>query len=97
MIFIWDESKDSSNLLKHGVSFELASLIFQDPEINSVPDRRFQYFEERWQSIGMVEDVILYVVHLVEENNYGEEEIRIISARKATTSEERRYYFERCA
>lgn len=95
MIFIWGEGKNYSNLLKHGVNSELASLVFHDPELVSIPDKRFQYVEEPLQSIGRVDDVALYLVHLVEENIYGEEKIRIISARKATTGEARRYYFER--
>ena len=91
MVFGWDETKNQSNCQKHGVSFKLASLVFQDPYLVSVPDKRLSYLEERWQSIGLVRDTVIYVAHLVEESDHGEESIRIISARQATPSEQRRY------
>ena len=90
MKFEWDNSKNAKNKKKHGISFELASLIFHDSHLLSVPDHR--YTEERWQSIGQIDGVIVYVAHIVGENKNGEEIIRIISARKATPNEERRYY-----
>ncbi len=93
MEFEWDNSKNAKNKKKHGLSFELASLIFHDLHLLSVPDSR--YNEERWLSIGQIEENIVYVAHTIGENENGEEIIRIISARKATPSEERRYYTDR--
>jgi uncharacterized DUF497 family protein len=89
MRFVWDEEKSRQNLAKHKVSFERASLVFQDPLHISIPDP----FEDeaRWRTLGLVHGVvILLVVHTVEEQN-GEEEIRIISARKATKAERQAY------
>lgn len=93
MQFEWDERKNSLNKRKHGLSFEAAALAFDDPFLLSVQDRRFEYSEDRWQSIGLVEQVALLVVHTIKEENENEEEIiRIISARAATSREEDRYY-----
>lgn len=97
MHFEWDESKNASNKQKHGISFELACLAFQDPFLLSLLDDRINH-EERWQSIGMVGDqTIIFVAHTVREEDDHEETIRIISARKATPSERKFYLDERRA
>lgn len=92
--FEWDEAKNLSNRRKHGVSFEEACEVFRDPLYVSVRDR-IQDGEPRWQTLGMVEGVLLLTVaHTVrEENDNGSvvEVIRIISARQATRKERRRY------
>jgi uncharacterized DUF497 family protein len=86
MRFIWDEHKNRRNLLKHRVSFETAVSVFDDPHAISIQDRLVQD-EERWQTLGLIEGVVLLLVaHSVE--FVGDEEIiRIISARKATPRE----------
>jgi uncharacterized DUF497 family protein len=87
----WNEAKNSSNKLKHGLSFEIAQLIFDDPLAMS---RRDLYpNEERWQTLGLVNYVIIFVVHTSPEydSQSGEEVGRIISARKATKHERRTY------
>jgi uncharacterized protein len=89
MRFIWDESKSRSNLINHKVSFERASLVFNDPHALSIPDPFEQ--EERWRTMGLVNGVvILLVVHTTREEN-DEEVTRIISARKATRHEAAEY------
>jgi hypothetical protein len=93
--FEWDEAKNLSNQRKHdGVSFEEARWVFQDPLHVSVQDR-IEVGELRWQTIGSVQGfVILVVAHtLTEEDADGGsvEIIRIISARRATPRERRRY------
>ena len=90
MKFEWSNDKNAKNVKKHGINFELASFVFHDSQLMSVPDHR--YDEERWQSLGHINGIVIYVVHTIGENENGEEIIRIISARKATPSEERRYY-----
>lgn len=85
MRFEWDESKSQENLKKHMVSFERACLAFEDLYCLSVPDE--YEFEERWQTMGLVNGaVILLVVHTIREED-NEEIVRIISARKATSRE----------
>ena len=92
MRFEWDENKNASNLEKHGLSFETASLVFDDPNALSVPDR-VENGEERWQTIGAVEKlVIVMVAHTVRlEADSREETVRIVSARKATRAERQEY------
>jgi len=87
----WDERKNRINERKHGVSFERAAGVFDDPHAVSFLERVVDD-EERWHTIGMSGDsvVILLVAHTVEEQN-GEEEIRIISARKASSRERALY------
>ena len=90
MRIVWDETKNRANRAKHGISFETARLVFDDPLHVSVPDWS-EHDEERWTTIGMVAAVaILLVVHTYGERN-GEEIVRIISARKATKGERKRY------
>jgi uncharacterized DUF497 family protein len=91
MVFVWDEKKNRTNRRKHGVSFETAARIFEDPNVVSYPDRWIDE-EDRWHAIGSAGGIaILLVVHRSEEQN-GEEEIRIISARKASRCERALYY-----
>ena len=89
MQFTWDERKSRANQKKHGVSFETAALVFDDPYHLSTQDREVEG-ELRWQTIGTVKArQILLVAHTLSESvNEGMEEvIRIISARKATLQE----------
>jgi len=88
--FEWDPEKARRNAAKHGVTFELARRVFDDPLYLLVPDR-FDEGEQRWHAIGLVgEVVILLVVHTYPDAG-NEELIRIIGARKATAHERRRY------
>lgn len=91
MQFVWDENKDLSNQRKHKISFDTASYVFDDRFVLTTLDDR-HYSEERWNSIGLVTDALLYVAHTIEDGyNHEEEIIRIISARKANSKEARRY------
>jgi len=90
MRFEWDEDKNRSNLGKHRISFGTAKVIFDDPQKVSIQDR-FVEGEERWQTLGIVGGtVVLLVAHLWWDED-GEEVIRIISARKASSRERRIY------
>jgi uncharacterized protein len=92
MRYEWDENKNERNLEKHGLSFETASLVFDDPNALSIPDR-IENGEERWQTIGMIENIVIVMVaHTIKlETESQEEIIRIISARKATRAERQEY------
>ena len=89
MRFTWDEHKNRSNRRKHGISFETATRIFLDPLHISHQDCIVEG-EERWQSIGRVNGVLLILVaySVIDEEK---EIIRIISARKATRQERIEY------
>jgi hypothetical protein len=87
LIFEWDPQKAKSNLKKHGVSFEEASTAFQDILSLTIDDPLHSIDEERVVLIGMSnKNRLLVVVHTEREDN-----IRIISARKATKEERESY------
>jgi uncharacterized DUF497 family protein len=85
--FEWDAAKAESNLVKHGVSFEVARCVFDDVfafercDFDSAPG------EIRYVITGMVNDVILTVVYTERRGC-----TRIISARRATKHEQEEYY-----
>ncbi len=88
MRFEWDEAKAALNVRKHGVAFEVAARVWNDPRHLVVFDR-VECGEERWHAIGLVRGVvILTVVHALPADD---DAIRIISARKATPTERIRY------
>jgi hypothetical protein len=90
-LIVWEDRKSLANLKKHGVSFESARLVFDDPLHLSRQDRVVDG-ELRWQTIGMAGGaVLLLVAHTWRETEEGEEHIRIISARKATKTERKVY------
>jgi len=94
MKFEWNDEKNLTNQEKHGVSFEEAREVFEDPLQISKLDHRFNYFEERWITIGSTKQYQILVVANMFFTDEGEEIIRIISARKANTNERRSY--EKC-
>jgi uncharacterized DUF497 family protein len=90
MRFEWDAAKAELNRRKHGVTFELAVRVFADPAYVTVQDR-IEEGEPRWRTLGLVDGtVLLLVAHLWFDDEEGEV-IRIISARRATRAEWRRY------
>jgi uncharacterized DUF497 family protein len=91
MLFHWDPEKALKNLKKHGVSFEMAQTVFDDPLHLSLLDSK-KHAEERWITLGRSADGrMLVVVHLYHAGDDEEEAIRIISARRATKKEVRGY------
>ncbi|MBI4822878.1 MAG: BrnT family toxin [Nitrospirae bacterium] len=92
MIFEWGEGKNKINIKKHRVSFEWAKEIFDDPLHISVLDKRFDYFEERWVTLGSTKSgIILVVGHMYYLTEEAEEVIKVITARKATKKEREQY------
>ena len=86
MRFEWDENKNRVNIRKHGINFADVADIFKHPVLMSL-DGREDYGEERWLAVGWIKAVIGVVVYVERMDDV----IRIISARKATKSEVRRY------
>jgi uncharacterized DUF497 family protein len=83
MHFEWDEAKGRENVKRHGISFEDAQDVFDDPFHISVLDKRFDYFDERWITIGCTKDKRIIVIgHLYYLKENGDEVSRIITARK---------------
>ena len=90
-MFSWDQAKNRSNQKKHGVSFEAATLVFDDPFHLSRLGRVIDG-EERWHAIGRAGGaLLLLVVHTWKEQPSGEPDIRIISARRADKQERELY------
>ena len=89
MEFIRDENKAIINQAKHGISFVEASSVFNDPDALFMGDPDHSEEEERFILLGMsVALHILVVCHCYREDD---EQIRIISARKATKKEAETY------
>ena len=87
LTFEWDPQKAESNIKKHGVSFEEASTVFRDPLSLTIDDPLHSTVEERMVQIGIShKNRLLVVVHSERGDN-----IRIISARKATKKERNNY------
>ena len=85
MEFEWDDEKNNANILKHGVDFEDAMLIFET-FVLSAEDRRHDYGERRFRSIGVVDDECFVVVHTQRGSS-----VRLISAWKGGTDERELY------
>lgn len=90
MRFEWDEAKARANLAKHGISFETAVQVFDDPnrfsEIDWVVDG-----ETRWLTIGRVGFVTVIFVAHADRSSDDEMVVRIVSARKADRYEREAY------
>lgn len=88
MRWIWRDEKNRTSQRDHGLSFETARLVFDDPPAASRVDPHPD--GDRWQTVGIV---VLFVVHTWPEPGpaTGEETGRIVSARRATTHERRAY------
>ena len=90
MNFEWDPDKDAWNYVKHGIRFETAAMVFDDPYHVSQLDRVVDG-EERWRTMGLIGGLVIVIVaHTYREQN-GEETVRIISARKVTKRERKDY------
>lgn len=87
LTFEWDEEKDLSNQRKHGVSFDEAKTIFNDPRSITITDEQHSDEEDRYIDMGISSRGRLIVVSYTERAP----NIRIISCRKATKSERKAY------
>ena len=85
----WNKTKAKLNYAKHGVSFDLAKEVFNDPFAIEFLDDRQDYGEERLVMMGMVEGRLIYVVY-----TERADAIRLISARRATKNEQETYFKE---
>lgn len=87
MIYEWDENKAVRNLSKHGISFDEAKTVFDDPLYVDFYDPDHSEEEDRFMLLGRSAQGRLLFVSFMERNNT----IRLISAREATTSERKAY------
>jgi uncharacterized protein len=88
MQFTWSERKRVSNLKDHGLDFVDAPRVFEGATY-TFEDARFDYGEQRFETLGLLAGVPVSLVHTESEN-----EIRVISFRKATRREANIYFEE---
>jgi uncharacterized DUF497 family protein len=86
MYFEWDERKNRQNVIKHGLDFQDAQEIFNNPMLVEI-DERQNYGEERYIGIGFLQNRVVVVVFTEKTENV----IRIISLRKALKYECRKF------
>ena len=90
--FQWDRAKNQTNRSKHGIEFRKATEVFRDPLAISIFDEEHSFDEDRWITTGQTQDgMLLVVIHTFEQTEKHRSQIRIISARRATTRERRHY------
>ena len=88
--FEWDADKDLLNRRKHGISFEVAQTVFLDENALLILDPDHCDDEDRFVLLGLSAKIhLLAVCHCYRKSD---EVIRIISARKATLNEQKRYW-----
>jgi uncharacterized protein len=83
MRFTWDPNKNRKNIIDHSIDFYDVPSMFDYPMLTTV-DNRKNYGEERWVGIGFLKGIIAVIDYTEDDES---EEIRIISARKATKYE----------
>lgn len=86
MLFEWDADKNETNKREHGISFDTAKFVFNDPHrIEYYDEKNSSMSEDRYITLGLVENVLF--VSFVERGDA----IRLISARVANKKERRLY------
>jgi uncharacterized DUF497 family protein len=86
--FTWDPRKAAANKRKHGIDFAEAATAFADPLSLTIPDPDHSEAEDRFLLVGRsVRERLLVVVHV----ERAADEIRLISARRATRRERAQY------
>ena len=86
MNFEWDEQKNQTNIKKHGLDFGDAYKVFEHPMLVNL-DGREDYGEDRWAGVGLMDMRVVAIVF----TEPVEDTIRVISFRKATKGERKRY------
>ena len=87
MRYTCDPRKKAANLKKHGFDFDDAPLVIESARTLTFEDRRFQYGEQRFVTLGLLCGVVVAIATVESEDN-----IRVISMRKAQRNEEEIYY-----
>ncbi len=86
MNVIWDEAKRESNLRKHGIDFRDVHDVFEGKTVTFQDER--DYNEERFITIGLLHFQVVVIVYAYRDENG----IRLISARRATKYEQKRFF-----
>jgi uncharacterized DUF497 family protein len=86
MKFAWDDAKRRANLRKHGLDFADAESVFAGITC-TFEDRRFEYGEQRFITLGMLRDTVVVIAHTATRGF-----IRVMSMRRATRNEQILYF-----
>ena len=87
LVFEWDEEKAAINIRKHGIDFNDAKQVFEDDFAVDEVDDSMEYEEDRFIITGLMDGYLITVIY-TERNDT----LRLISARKASKYEERKYH-----
>lgn len=100
MELIWSKRKRCINLSKHGIDFRKLKSLFENPLLHSSTSfydskgtaraRQRGYDEERWILVGFSDDYKNWLI--ISFTVTKDQEVRIISARKARKKDKRRYH-----
>jgi uncharacterized protein len=81
----WDEAKNRTNFIKHGLDFRDSEKVFAGPCV-TFTDKRFDYGEERLITLGLLAGRVVVIAHAPRDDG-----TRIISMRKANRREQKIY------
>jgi hypothetical protein len=87
MRYSYDPKKRVANLKKHGLDFKDARQVIESERTVTFEDRRFDYGEQRFVTLGVLRDIVVVIA-----TTETDEEIRVISMRKAERHEKEIYY-----
>lgn len=87
MRYTYDHKKRAANLKKHGYDFDDAHLVIESDKTVTFEDQRFDYGEQRYVTLGMLRGKVVAIA-----TAETDDEIRVISMRKAEPNEEKIYY-----
>jgi len=86
MRYTWDETKRRSTLEKRGLDCSRAREVFDGPTF-TFEDDRWDYGEDRWVTIGLLDQRVVVIVH-----TESDDEIRVISLREATRNKQQLFF-----
>jgi uncharacterized DUF497 family protein len=69
--FEWDDAKAAASYARHRVTFDMAREVFADPLAVTRPDRREDYGEDRFNTIGVVDNRVLHVTYALRVTGYA--------------------------
>jgi uncharacterized DUF497 family protein len=87
MRYIYDPKKRAANLKKHGLDFEDAAQVIESERTVTFEDRRFDYGEQRFVTLGFLREQVVVIT-----TAETDEQIRVISIRRANRNEKKIYY-----
>ena len=87
MRYTYDHKKRAANLKKHGYDFDDARLVIESDKSVTFEDQRFDYGEQRYVTLGVLRGKVVAIA-----TAETDDEIRVISMRKAAPNEEKIYY-----